>query len=89
MKKSMMADSIRKKLDDYWQILDTSTTISIILNPSLKLLTFFFEDQRDIAINQLHLKMILYTPSQDLSNSNDIVSKDTSVRSFFENLIMQ
>ena len=33
--------------------------------------------------------MILYTLSQDLNNSNNIVSKDTSVRSFFENLIIQ
>ena len=89
MEESMMADSIRKKLDDYWQILDTSTTISTILNPSSKLLTFSFGDQRDTAINQLRSKMVLYTPSQDLSNSNDIVSKDTSARSFFENLIMQ
>ncbi len=40
----MMADSICKKLDDYWQILDTSTTISTILNPSSKLLTFSFKD---------------------------------------------
>src|SRR6266540_3800695 len=89
MEESMIADSIRKKLDNYWQILDTSTTISTILNPSSKLLTFSFEDQRDTAINQLHSKMVLYIPSQDLSNSNDIVSKDTSARSFFENLIMQ
>jgi len=61
MKESIMADSIHKKLDDYWQILDTSTTISTILNPSSKLLTFFFKDQRDIAINQFRSKMILYT----------------------------
>src|SRR6266542_230858 len=60
MEESMMANSIRKKLDDYWQILDTSTTISTILNPSSKLLTFSFGDQRDIAINQLHSKMVLY-----------------------------
>ena len=33
--------------------------------------------------------MVLYIPSQDLSNSNDIVSKDTNARSFFENLIIQ
>src|SRR6266508_627293 len=89
MEESMMADSICKKLDDYWQILNTSTTISTILNPSSKLLTFSFGNQHDTAINQLRSKMILYTPSQDLSNSNDIVSKDTSARSFFENLIMQ
>ncbi len=56
----MMADSICKKLDDYWQILDTFITISTILNLSSKLLTFSFRDQCDIAINQLHLKMILY-----------------------------
>ncbi len=85
----MMVDSIRKKLDDYWQILDTSITILTILNPSSKLLTFSFRNQCDTAINQLHSKMVLYTPLQDLSNSNDIVSKDISVRSFFENLIMQ
>src|SRR6266542_157973 len=89
MEESMIADSISKKLDNYWQILNTSTTISTILNPSSKLLTFSFEDQRDTAINQLRSKMVLYTPSQDLSNLNDIVSKDTSVRSFFENLIIQ
>ena len=89
MEESMMADSICKKLDDYWQILDTSTTILTILNSNSKLLTFSFRDQRDTAINQLHSKMVLYTLSQDLSNSNDIVSKDTSTRSFFENLIMQ
>src|SRR6266498_4462585 len=89
IEESMMADSIRKKFDDYWQILDTSTTILTILNPSSKLFTFSFRDQHDIVINQLHSKMILYIPSQDLSNSNDIVSKDISVRSFFENLIMQ
>jgi len=47
------------------------------------------EDQHNTVINQLHSKIVLYTPSQDLSNSNDIVSKDISVRSFFENLIMQ
>ena len=63
MEESMMADSICKKLDDYWQILDTSTTILTILNPSSKLLTFSFRDQRDTAINQLHSKMILYIPS--------------------------
>ena len=42
-----MADSIHKKIDDYWKILDSSTTI---LNPSLKL-TFPFGEQRDKAIN--------------------------------------
>src|SRR6266540_3968721 len=88
MEESMMADSICKKLDDYWQILDTFTTILTILNPSSKLLTFSFEDQRDTAINQLRSKMVLYTPSQDLSNSNDIVSKDTSARSFFGHIII-
>ncbi len=40
----MIADSIYKKLDNYWQILDTSIIISTILNPSLKLFTFSFED---------------------------------------------
>src|SRR6266540_2545502 len=89
MEESMIADSIRKKLDNYWQILNTSTTILIILNPSSKLLTFSFGDQHNTAINQLRSRMVLYTSSQDLSNSNDIVSKDTSARSFFENLIMQ
>ena len=33
--------------------------------------------------------MVLYTSSQDINNSNNIVSKDASARSFFENLIMQ
>ena len=33
--------------------------------------------------------MVLYIPSQNLSNSNDIISKDTSARLFFKNLIMQ
>src|SRR6266542_2272677 len=89
IEESMMADSIHKKLDDYWQILDTSITILTILNSSSKLLTFSFEDQRDTAINQLHSKMVLYTLSQDLSNLNNIALKDTSVRLFFENLIMQ
>ena len=84
----MMIDSICKKLDNYWQILDTSTIILTIFNSNSKLLTFSFEDQYDLAINQLHSKMVLYIPSQDLSNSNDIVSKDTSTRSFFENLII-
>ncbi len=44
MKESMMVDSICKKLNDYWQILDTFTTISTILNSSSKLLTFSFGD---------------------------------------------
>jgi len=83
-----MIDSICKKLDNYWQILDTSTIILTIFNSNSKLLTFSFEEQHDLAINQLHSKMVLYIPSQDLSNSNDIVSKDTSTRSFFENLII-
>ena len=51
MEESMIADSIRKKLDNYWQILNTSTTILIILNPSSKLLTFSFRNQHDIVIN--------------------------------------
>src|ERR1043165_9731120 len=84
-----MADSICKKLNNYWQIIDTSTIISTILNPSSKLLTFSFGEQRDKAINHLRSKMVLYTSSQDINNSNNIVSKDASARSFFENLIMQ
>ncbi len=59
----MIADFICKKLDDYWQILDISTTILTILNSSSKLLTFSFEDQHDTAINQLHSKIVLYTLS--------------------------
>ncbi len=89
IEESIMADSICKKLDNYWQIFDTFTTILTILNPSSKLLTFSFGDQYDTAINQLHSKMILYTPSQNLSNSNDIILKGISARLFFENLIMQ
>src|SRR6266498_582418 len=68
IEESVMADFIRKKLDNYWQILDTSTTILTLLNPSSKLLTFFFGDQRDTAINQLRSKIVLYTSSQDLNN---------------------
>jgi len=63
VKVDCIADSICKKLDDYWQILNTSTTILTIFNPSSKLLTFSFEDQHDTAINQLHSKIILYTLS--------------------------
>ena len=33
--------------------------------------------------------MVLYILSQDINNSNNIVSKDASARSFFENLIIQ
>ena len=44
-------------------ILDISITISTILNSNLKLITFSFRDQCDIAINQLHSKIILYTLS--------------------------
>ncbi len=44
MEESIMADSIYKKLDDYWHILDISITISTILNSSSKLLTFSFRD---------------------------------------------
>ena len=84
-----MTNSICKKLNDYWQIIDTSTIILTILNPSSKLLIFSFREQRDKAINQLRSKMVLYTLSQDINNSNNIVSKDASARSFFENLIMQ
>ncbi len=79
MEESIMADSICKKLDDYWQILDTSTTILTILNLSSKLLTFSFRDQCDTAINQLRSKMILYTSSQDLSNSNPIRNLHTEI----------
>ena len=83
-----MADSICKKIDDYWKILDSSTTILTIFNLSSKLLTFPFGEQRDKAINQFRLRMLMYTPSQDLDNSNYIVEKNTNARSFFENLIM-
>ncbi len=58
----MIANFICKKLDDYWQILDTFTIILIILNLNSKLLTFSFKDQYDIAINHLYSKMVLYTP---------------------------
>ncbi len=47
----MMADSIHKKFNDYWQIFDISITISTILNPNSKLLTFSFENQCNTAIN--------------------------------------
>ncbi len=42
-----MTDFIYKKLNDYWKILDISITISTILNPSSKLLTFSFRTQHD------------------------------------------
>ncbi len=63
MEESIIADFIYKKLNDYWQILDIFTIILTILNPSSKLLTFSFGDQRNIAINQFCSKMVLYTLS--------------------------
>ena len=44
LEESIMADSIRKKIDDYWKILDSSITIPTILNSSPKLLTFLFKE---------------------------------------------
>src|SRR3954447_22139659 len=81
LEESIMADSIRKKIDDYWKILDSSTTIPTIHNPSSKLLTFPFGEQRDKAINQFCSRMLMYIPLQDLDNSNYIVEKNTSARS--------
>jgi len=44
LEESIIADSIRKKIDDYWKILDSSITIPTILNSSPKLLTFLFKE---------------------------------------------
>ena len=87
LEECIMADSIRHKLEEYWQILDESTTISTILNPCSKLLTFLSENQKNSAINLLRSKMRLYTSTQ--SNLNESTSNIINARSFFENLIMQ
>src|SRR6266542_3307475 len=60
IEESIMADSICKKLDNYWQIFDTFTTILTILNSNSKLLTFSFRDQCNITINQFYSKIVLY-----------------------------
>ena len=43
----MMADSIRKKLEDYWIIIKPSTIISTLLDPRSKLIIFSTEEAKE------------------------------------------
>ncbi|CAJ0745937.1 9985_t:CDS:2 [Entrophospora sp. SA101] len=89
IEKCMMADSICKKLEDYWTIIDKSTIISTLLDPCSKLLTFSIEEKRNQAINMLCSKMNNYTSKLNNSNSKNNILKSSSTRLFFENLITQ
>ncbi|CAG8584302.1 3218_t:CDS:1, partial [Dentiscutata heterogama] len=53
IKRYMIADSIRFKLNEYWFIFEESTSIATILNLSSKLLTFPTGDKKDAALTSL------------------------------------
>src|SRR6185369_12082256 len=89
IEKCMMADSISKKLKDYWTIIDKSTIISTLLDPCSKLLTFSSEENKNQAINILRSKMNNYASKLNNSNSENNILKSSGTRLFFENLITQ
>ena len=56
----MLADSINQKLDEYWKILDDTTTIATILDPRNKITLFEFGEPITKAINTLKETFSLY-----------------------------
>ncbi|CAG8641618.1 6009_t:CDS:2 [Scutellospora calospora] len=56
----MIADSIRFKLQEYWEHIDELTTIGTLLDPRSKTKTFIDINQRDKAITLLHNKVELF-----------------------------
>ncbi|CAG8802012.1 25333_t:CDS:2, partial [Dentiscutata erythropus] len=56
----MIADSIWSKLNEYWYMLEESTTIATILDLSSKLMTFPAGDKKDAALTSLQNIMTQY-----------------------------
>jgi uncharacterized surface protein with fasciclin (FAS1) repeats len=61
----LLADSILQKLNEYWKIIDNTTTIATILDPRTKCSTFTLEENTK-AIDIIKKKMNDYA-----QNNND------------------
>ncbi|CAG8642106.1 592_t:CDS:2 [Acaulospora morrowiae] len=72
----LIADSIRVKLKKYWNILDTSSIISTILDLRSKLLTFEVETETTQAISNMRQMMNLYT--QKITETTTNLTRSTS-----------
>ncbi|CAG8588253.1 11996_t:CDS:2 [Dentiscutata heterogama] len=89
----MMADSIKSKLNEYWSMLEESTTIATILDPSFKLRTFSASD-KDAALASLRSTMTHYksqVPATTTTSTSTSISKlpSKNKKKFFESLLTQ
>jgi len=81
----MMAASINRKLEDYWIMIDDTTTIASILDPRTKLSLFELGEPTTKAINALREQFSLYFVQKSqlqISSQED----STSPRNYFHQL---
>lgn len=87
----MVAESIRFKLQEYWEHIDESTTIGTLLDPRSKTKTFMDINQRDKAVTLLRNKVELFKNDTNrwLTESTHNLRTRENKRSFFESLISE
>jgi len=85
----LMALALYEKLNEYWIILDQSSTIPTILNPSAKLTLFTPEDRKTIAIINIKEQMAFYNTNasqQELPVETTIQNVENSTKDYFRML---
>ncbi|CAG8822787.1 24322_t:CDS:1, partial [Cetraspora pellucida] len=82
-----VATSMNKKLVKYWEIMDSSSIISVVLNPRTRLKIFNDITKQENAINLTHQAFNLYKsqlkPSVPCNNMNSDEPELYTTRQFF------
>ena len=83
---SMMASSINQKIDEYWNIVDSATRISAILDPRTKLALFKSGQPTTDALNDLRMVMDrYYLPLPTPPTHTNIENTKSTTRNWFNN----
>ena len=85
----MLADSINQKLDEYWKILDDTTTIATILDLRNKITLFELGEPTTKAIDTLKEQFFLYYIQEPRSQTSIPKENNTSGREYFHQLKKQ
>jgi hypothetical protein len=83
-----MAQSIKHKLEEYWNIISESTILPTLLDPSSKLKTFRSHESRMSAIRILRTSILNYK-SQSPSLPSASTKDNQNLRLFFEAFLQQ
>jgi hypothetical protein len=82
----MMASSINQKIDEYWNIVDSATRISAILDPRTKLAFFKSGQPTTDALNDLRMVMDrYYLPLPTPPTHTNIENTKSTTRNWFNN----